>query len=218
MKTSNWFKKNWLVITLMVLPVLITLILWDKIPDEVPVHWNLKGEVDGYATKAFGMFLLPATMLFLNIIFWIIPMIDPKKNIEAFRDTLYRLQVALNIFMFGLALLILGVSLGFELNVGTFVIYGVLFLLGIIGNYMGKMRPNYFVGIRTPWTLESEEVWTKTHRMAGNLWVGTAAVLMLMKSMMSNELFYYFFIPGIIVMAVIPMVYSYKLFKELKDQ
>ena len=214
----NWFKSNWLVITLMIVPVLITLAVWDRIPDEVPVHWNIKGEVDNYEPKAFGMFILPITILITNIIFWIIPVIDPKKKIALFKETLYRLQVALNIFLFGLALLIIGVSLGLKLDVGTIVIYGVLFLLGIIGNYMSKMRPNYFIGIRTPWTLESEEVWMKTHRLAGNLWVGTSAILMMIKSMTSNDIFYYIFIPGIVIMSLIPIVYSYILFRQQNEE
>ena len=214
----NWFKSNWLVIALMLVPVLITVAVWDRIPDEVPVHWNIKGEVDNYEPKAFGMFILPITILITNIIFWIIPVIDPKKNVALFKETLYRLQVALNIFLFGLALLIIGVSLGLKLDVGTIVIYGVLFLLGIIGNYMSKMRPNYFIGIRTPWTLESEEVWMKTHRLAGNLWVGTSAVLMMIKSMTSNDIFYYIFIPGVVIMSLIPIVYSYILFRQQNEE
>ena len=218
MKTMNWFKSNWLVIALMLIPVLITLIVWDRIPEEVPVHWNIKGEVDNYASKEFGMFLLPISMLIMNIIFWIVPYIDPKKNVPLFKETLYRLQVAMNIFFFGLALLIIGVSLGFQLDVGTIVIYGVLFLLGILGNYMSKMRPNYFIGVRTPWTLESEEVWFKTHRLAGNLWVGTSAILMMIKSMMSSEMFFYVFIPGIVIMSLVPIVYSYIIFKQEKAE
>ncbi|MEL6675741.1 MAG: SdpI family protein [Bacteroidota bacterium] len=210
----NWLKRNGLILALMLVPALVILLLWDRFPAEVPIHWNLKGEIDGYAPKFPGLWYGPLAMLVINVIFWLIPVLDPKKNTDSFQKTLNRIQVIFNVFFVGIMIITAAVALGYEVAVDRWVINGVLLLFALLGNYMGKIRPNYFMGIRTPWTLESEDNWVKTHRMAAKLWVGGAIVLMIINMFVSPDIFWPIMMAGVLVMVLIPAGYSLYLYKN----
>ena len=108
------------------------------------------------------------------------------------------------------------VSLGYKLDVGMIVQLSVLGLFLLMGNQMGRIRPNYFVGIRTAWTLDNEEVWTKTHRLGGRIWVGTSLALIICVFIIPMKIFAILFFVAILLMAIIPIVYSYVIHKKIK--
>lgn len=139
-------------------------------PERIPMHWGLKGEVDRYGGRLEGLFALPALAVFVYLLMLFLPRIDPgRANYERFAGAYYALRVAvLLIFavLYGVThLIIRGVQIDMPKVVGLMV--GALFFL--LGNLLGKIRPNWFVGVRTPWTLSSKRSWTRTHRLAG--WV-----------------------------------------------
>jgi len=107
------------------------------------------------------------------------------------------------------------VSLGFHVNFVFLITFGVLLMFLILGNYMGKFSANYFIGIRTPWTLENEEVWNHTHRLTGKLWVGSSLIMLVVRLMVNNEVFFYIFIPYVLIIVIIPILYSYLYYKRL---
>jgi uncharacterized membrane protein len=141
---------------------------WSSAPERVPIHWNLLGEVDGYGSKAFGLLLLPAIAAGLYALLWFLPRIDPgRANLENSAKAYGAIRLSLMTFLTALHIVCVRAALGAQINMSLFMglSMGVLFV--VLGNYLGKLRPNWFAGIRTPWTLSSELSWTKTHRLAG---------------------------------------------------
>ena len=150
-------------------------------PERVPIHWNVAGEVDGWGSRWVGAFMLPAVIAGMYLLFLAIPYLDPKKDrYEQFRKVFHIFKGFIVVFMAVLFFITSFSALGYNINVGLWVpgLVGLLFIL--LGNYMGKIKPNWFMGIRTPWTLSSEEVWNKTHRFGGKVFVLSGLVFMAM--------------------------------------
>ncbi len=188
-------------------------------PEQVPVHWNMAGEVDNYGSRAMGAFLFPAIIFFMYLMFLLIPLLDPKKQrYEQFRKVYHIFKNFLLLFMLFIYFAVGLSGMGFNISISTWVPFfvGVLFI--IIGNYMGKIKPNWFMGIRTPWTLSSEEVWNKTHRLGGKAFI-VAGILMALMNLFPVSAKPFVFTIILIIAALLPIVYSYFLFaKEQKDK
>ena len=150
------------------------------------------------------------------IIFFVIPFIDPKQKLQNIGNKLNNLRMILTLFMSGLALFILYSVEQKNSKPGfVFAIIGLLF--AFLGNYFKTIKPNYFIGIRTPWTLENEEVWKKTHLMGGKLWF-IGGLLMALTFVLPNEMQLYTFLGITAVISIVPIVYSYLEFKKIKNQ
>jgi uncharacterized membrane protein len=146
--------------------------LWSTAPESIPVHWNLQGDVDRYGGKFEGLMLLPLIAVGISLLLRFIPAMDPKKeNFAQFGKVYSIIRVAVTLLMAVIHVAILGTVLGFTIDMGLAVSLGVGSLLIVLGNFMGKIRPNWFVGVRTPWTLSSKKSWVKTHRMSGWLFI-----------------------------------------------
>jgi uncharacterized membrane protein len=150
-------------------------------PEQVPVHWNYAGEADNWASRGWGAFLFPVIAVLSYLLFLFLPYLDPKKErYSEFRKP-YHIFKGVFIVSFFAIYLIAGLSgLGYEVAVDFWIpaIVGLLFI--VIGNYFGKIKSNWFMGIRTPWTLSSEEVWNKTHRFGGKMFMFAGLIMMLM--------------------------------------
>ncbi len=194
------------------LPVLYLLFNWSSVPEKVPIHFELNGDPNDYGSKLIYVFL-PLGIYFLMLI---LPMIDPRKsNYEIFSLTYYKLRIVLGLF-FGLidTVIIYNVLHGSE-KLGLFVPIFVFLLLTLLGNYMGNVRQNYFIGIKVPWTLNNAEVWTRTHRMAGRLWFwgGIAGVFALI--IFKDPFFVLLPILGILIL--VPIIYSYIIYQKIEN-
>ena len=210
-------KKNLpkLIITSLVtlIPVVVGLILWDKLPDQVPVHWNVNGEVDDYATKTQAVFAMPLVLVAFQWICVLGTSLDPKKqnvNDKMFTLVLWIIPVIsllCNSMVYATAL---GHKISVEIIMPLFM--GALFV--VIGNYLPKCKQSYTVGIKLPWTLDDEENWNKTHRLAGFLWVISGIVIMATAFLGVFWIFFVLLIP----MVIIPFVYSYILYKKNKNK
>lgn len=211
---KDFLKRNWIAGVLILLPLVLMVIFWNDIPDTIPIHWNLEGEVDGYGSK-ISLLLFPGISAFTIALLAIVPVIDPKQKVEQSGKILDIIGMVLAGFMLLAFLGSLSVSLGYVVDVSSIVMYGVLVLLMVLGNYFGKLRPNYFVGIRTPWTLENETVWKKTHRLGGVIWVVGSLIMILVKLFTPNEIFFYVFVIFILVISLVPILYSYLTFRKL---
>ena len=146
--------------------------LWPIAPAQIPVHWNLAGQVDRFGGKIEGLLLLPLVAVAIYLLMLLLPRIDPKReNYKTFAAvyTLIRLSITLMLaFIYGCMLL---TAFGYDVDTGLLVPLAVGLMLCVLGNVMGKIRPNWFVGVRTPWTLSSRDSWNKTHRLGGRLFV-----------------------------------------------
>ncbi len=143
----------------------------------MPSHWNLHGQVDAYGSRVWAALGVPLVAAALYVLMLLTPLVDPRRENYARFAGAYRLvRLSLVAFLVGVHAIVLSAGLGRPVNVALAVQVGVSLLLVLIGNVMGQLRHNYFVGIRTPWTLASEGVWTKTHRAAGRLWVAAGLI------------------------------------------
>ncbi|HBV02317.1 MAG TPA: hypothetical protein DEB69_02735 [Candidatus Komeilibacteria bacterium] len=185
-------------------------------PETVPVHWNIAGEVDRYGSRFEGAFILPIVVTAMYLLFLFIPLIDPKKEkYQQFQNVYHIFRYILILIMWVIYLIASFNGLGYNIRVEIWIplTIGVLFL--ILGNYMGKIKPNWFMGIRTPWTLSNDEVWNKTHRLGGKLFMLMGLLLMLSPVLPWQSLTLTLIIP-VSIIALVPVVYSYLLYRKIK--
>jgi uncharacterized membrane protein len=175
----NW-RKEIIGLTLLLVMFVTSAVTWPLAPERIPIHWNFAGEIDGYGSKGFGLLILPITAVVLFAFLIFIPRIDSRRaNFERF-ESIYRiLRNTLMALMAGINVLVALSARGIAIDVGTILILLVGLSAMVIGNYLGKIRPNGIVGIRTPWTLASNESWNKTHQLGGKLFVGIGLALII---------------------------------------
>lgn len=207
--------KGTLIVTSLVIliPIAIGLLIWNKLPDQIPTHWNIDGEVDSWSSKAFAVFGLPCILLVLH---WLCVI---ASNLDR-RSTEYP-PVMVNLVLWicpaiGLLVntLIYTQALGYSLDVEVIMplFMGLMFL--IVGNYLPKCRQSTTLGIKLPWTLNNEENWNKTHRVGGKVWVGCGIVILATAFMGS----FWILLGVLLVMVIVPTVYSYQLHLKQKNQ
>ena len=164
--------------------ILVTMIasiyFYFNLPDRIPVHWNFAGGVDRYGSGKTQSILFPIMIIGMYLLFLFLPYIDPKK--ERYEQFTKTYNIFRYIILFVLVLIYFAASLsglGYNLRIDLLVpaLIGLMFIA--MGNYMGKIKSNWFVGIRTPWTLSSEEVWNKTHRFGGKVFMLAGALIFL---------------------------------------
>jgi len=199
---------------LILLVILAGVILWSRLPDPIASHWNEADQVDGYMGKLWGTFMVPAMMIGLTLLFLAIPLIDPlKKNIAEFRGWFNIIVVMFNLFMAFVHGLMLAWNLGhtgLRMSVAMVPAIGLLFIL--IGLFMRKAKRNYFIGIRTPWTLANDTVWEKTHKLGGKLYI-TAGILTML-SLLFPEKAIVILMVSILGASFISIFYSYLVFRQ----
>ncbi len=184
------------------------------LPDPMPTHWNAAGHVDGWMPKFWGSFLFPLVMAVLWLMFLVLPKISPRGfEMEPFLRAWGVLKVTILALVLFIGVLVLRASKsGGELSqTAIFCSLGVLFV--VIGNVLGKVTRNFFVGIRTPWTLASEEVWYRTHRLAGKLFVA-AGLFVAATAFLGLRLWPIMISIGLA--ALVPVVYSYVIYRKLE--
>lgn len=195
------------VITL--LPILAGVILWDKLPENVPTHFGINGETDGFSSKAFAVFALPFFLLAVHWVCTFVTSVDPKsKNIDGKPLMLVfwicpTLSLLVSTLVYATAM-----DIKLDINMIMSLFFGVLFI--IIGNYLPKCKQNYSLGIKIPWTLNSEENWNYTHRISGKLWVAGGIIIIFTSILRVIWIF-----PAItLTMVIVPVILSYLYHKK----
>ncbi len=210
------FKKEIPFLAIALIPFVYLIYIWNRLPEKVPMHWNGAGEIDRYGDKKELVAMLFMLVGISYFVFLIIPYADPKQKLQNMGNKLNIIRMILAIFMSTLAVYILYNTQQKSSNPGfVFAIIGLLF--AFLGNYFKTIKPNYFIGIKTPWTLENEEVWKKTHLMGGKLWF-VGGLLMALTFVLPNEFQFYTFMGIVAIITIIPIVYSYLEFKKIKNQ
>lgn len=153
---------------------IITTVVISQLPDQIPIHWNLQGEVDQYGSKWFGTLLVPSIMIGVLVLAVILPSLSPKQfTVESFSGA-YSVGMLLALGCVGyVQLVLLWGAMAPQTNIGRALLAGISLFWALIGTVLGKLRRNFWMGIRTPWTLASDRVWNETHRMAGKLFMFT---------------------------------------------
>src|SRR5215469_6882231 len=191
-----------------------TVAAYPHLPGTVPVHWNAHGQIDGWAPK-WTLFLWgPGVMTFMVALFAALPWLSPKKfEVDSFRSTYLYIMIILVVMAAYIQVLMILAALNVALDTSRAVVGGVCLLIALLGNVMGKVRRNFYLGIRTPWTIASERVWNKTHRLAAKIsfaagWLGLLEVLLGAP--------FWLPIATILTAPLIPAIYSLVYYKQLE--
>lgn len=198
---------------------LASLAVYPSLPQKVPIHWNIRGEVDGYGDKSIAAFVTPAAMLGLLALFQVLPWLSPRQfSLDTFRGT-YGFLVSLIMVLFTyIHGLMLWAAYGGKLDLNRALGGGLCLFFALIGNVLGKVRRNFFVGVRTPWTLASERVWIDTHRLAARLFVAAGIVGLLLCLVIGGPAAFIATVGLILLAAFIPAIYSLVHYKRLDRQ
>ena len=193
---------------------LFSLAVYPLLPERIPVHWGLSGDVDGWTAKWPGAFMAPALALGIWLLLQVLPKVDPRRrNYERFQET-YWVLVNVIIGFIGLVhVLSLGTALGWPIAVPRVILVLVGLLFVALGNYLPRLRPNWWMGIRTPWTLENDRVWRDTHRLGGKTFV-VAGLLMMIAAFLPPALALAAMVGAMLLGAGVPLVYSYVLWRR----
>jgi len=206
-------KTEALPIIMVILSIISSFYFYANFPEQIATHWNFEGQVDGYSSKAIGAFLFPLIIFGIYLMFLVLPYIDPRKErYNQFIKTYYIFKNVIIGFMFIIYITTGLANLGYPIDIGIVVpiLVGILFI--VIGNYMGKIKYNWFMGIKTPWTLSSENVWNKTHRVGGWLFIALG-IIMLVMPILPKTIIAPIFFTGIIITVVGSFLYSYFLYR-----
>jgi uncharacterized membrane protein len=192
--------------------------LYPSLPDQIPTHWNIRGEVDGYGGK-WTLFLFPVMMAGMLVLFYFLPALSPKHfEVDPFRSTyLYIMVLCTGLFgyMHGAILYVVHQTVAKEatIDLGRAFMAGMFLFFGLMGNVIGKVRKNFYIGVRVPWTLASDRVWNDTHRLAAWIWVAAGLIGFVM-IVLGAPILAAFAVLG--SSALIPIIYSFVHYKSLE--
>lgn len=194
---------------IILIPVLVGLMLWNRLPDRIATHWNAEGIADGFSSKPVAVFALPAVLLAVHWLCVAVTGADPKaKNIDSKPVMLVMwISPVLSLILMSISY---ATALGYNVSVEMIMplLLGIMFIA--IGNYLPKCKQNYTIGIKVPWTLNDEDNWNKTHRFAGIIWVIGGVIIMATAFLGS----FVVFMPVMLIMTIAPMVYSYLYYRK----
>lgn len=198
---------------LIVLAAIVGLLLSSQLPDPTPSHWNAAGQVDGYMSKFWGVWLMPLMTLGISLLLAAVPAIDPlRANIAQFRDLYNAFIVGFVVYMLYVYGLTLAASLGWQFNMSTMMLPAMGLLFIGISFLIKNARRNFFIGIRTPWTLSSDSVWEKTHQLGAKMFLGSGVIVLISTFLGENGI--WLMMAALLVAAFVPIVYSYILWRQ----
>jgi len=195
-------------LSIIVLSFIIAVCSYPYMPEKMAIHWNAKGNVDSYGSRFEGLFFLPFLLAGLFLLFMAIPKIDPMKyNIEDFRKYYDNFIVLFFIFLLSVYLWSILWNFGVEIRINAVIPVGVGILFFYIGILLENAKRNWFIGIRTPWTLSSEDVWNRTHKIGGKLFKVLGLVVIF--GIFFQKYVLFFFLVPLLLVAGYLVVYSY---------
>ena len=206
-------KLNWLEGAFLIAPLLALAALWKDLPARVPVHWNLQGQIDAWSSKP-SLILMPLVSFVTIVLLHFLPRLDPKLRRSPgghghMQNAMAMLRLALAAFFAAIFAMQVATALGHALPAGRIVPSSILLLLAIFGNYSANLRPNYFAGIRTPWTLENPATWRATHRLGGRLLFFGSITLLALQFLVSERVFFILFMTSVGLLVVWAFWYSW---------
>ena len=213
---DKFFRKIvWLVI---ILPAVYLAIVWNKLPEKVAMHFDLKGNVDRFGSKN-ELIIMSSVMIFMNVVVYLILTniyrIDPKRYAAENKNRLYRIGFVVSVFISAVLCLIIYSSIHGDTKFSTrLILAGAGLLFAFIGNYMHNIKPNYFAGFRLPWTLENEDNWKATHLMASKIWFAGGILIAILALFIKPIIMFFVMLGIVLIMVVIPAIYSYRFYKK----
>ena len=203
------------VLLLLVAALVAGFLLWNRLPDQMASHWGVNDQVNGYISRFWGVFLLPLITLGMFLLFLVVPAIDPlKANIAQFRSAFNLFIVLMVVFMLYLYSLTLAWNLGYtSLKMSAAILPAIGLLFIFLGFMMRQAKRNFFIGIRTPWTLSSDTVWNETHRLGAVLFM-ISGVLAFIGGFFGGTVAFWLMFAPLIGSTIFLLVYSYLLYQR----
>lgn len=193
------------------------IIIYPSVPEKMASHWDIRGNVNGYMPKAVGLFISPVIMFIMSLVFIAIPKIAPsKENINKFIESYYWFAILIMFFLIAVFVYVVLWNTGVKVKINIFLAPAFSALVFFMGVLLGNTKRNYFIGIRTAWTLSSDEAWDKTHRFAGLL-MKIFSPLCLAGVFFEKGAFFILLI-AIILPLIIASIYSYSIWKDWPKQ
>lgn len=209
-------KREWPLLLILVIPFIVGVILYPYLPDQIPIHWNVHGEVDDYGPKLIGTFGIPLLNAGMYVLFIVLPKIDPRRdNYLKFSNAYMVIRYTFHIFFVLIFAITITASLEYQVQVGKWITAAAAVMFIIFGYNMRNVRHNYFVGFRYPWTLASEEVWIKTHKLGAYLMVAGGLVALLGAIFTDGYVMFIFLMAGILIPTIVTAVYSYITYRNI---
>jgi len=188
--------------------------MYAGLPDPIPTHWDAEGRANGYMTRTWGVVTLLIVPAFLFVVFKLIPAISPRGfRTDSFAGVVNIMMTVSVLFACVIGVVVIEVAAGAPFDISSFVLIAVGVLFAVLGSLLGKVRKNFFIGIRTPWTLASDEVWVKTHRVGSWCFV-LAGIVMMVFGFVAPASTWFIWI--VLVLALIPVVYSYVAYRRIE--
>ena len=204
-------------IIIIIFSFLIGIYSYGYFPDKIASHWGSNGQVNGYMSKFWGIFLVPIISIAMLLLFYFLPKLDPlKKNYKKFKIHYDLFILILIIFMFYIYLLTIIWNFGIKFNMNLAIIPAIGFLFIYIGIILGKLKRNWFIGIRTPWTISNDKVWDKTHKLGSKLFI-ISGIITLLGIFFPSYMIWFMLVP-ILVSSIWLVIYSYLEFKKIKNK
>lgn len=211
----NRFLKELLLWVMMAVPFVYLSMIWKELPAQVATHFDIAGNPNDWTEKSNMPYMIGAITIGTYLLMLAIPYFDPKKKIEQMGEKYYSLRLIMTLFMSVIGFYLLYVSSKNVINPNLLIAFVGAFY-AVLGNYLQTVKPNYFIGIRTPWSLENEETWRKTHRLGGKLWlVGGLTAMILAFIIKNNTALAITFGTVTAIVAIVPIVYSYLEFRKI---
>ena len=216
---TRYFK--YIIWPLAVVPLIYLFGIWKELPEEMAIHFDLKGNPDRYGNKS-ELLVMVAVLSAMSIAIYFglanIYKIDPKKYAADNKDRLQRMGFAIAVFIIALSCFIIYSTSSGTMEIGMrYVFAGVGLLFCLIGNYMHTIKPNYFAGMRLPWTLNNEDNWRRTHLLAGKLWFVGGLVIAILCLVVPDSVAIVLFFISTIILILVPVIYSYRLYRKNKQ-
>lgn len=213
-KNNKWKLIIASVVTL--LPMVAGLILWNRLPESLPVHWGFNGEIDGYGSKGMTVFFLP---IFLLFIFWVCTFADKfdKRNENRNKKLQGVVLFIIPLLSCVCSFVTYATALGYNVKAANIIVFVMGFVFVLIGNYMPKCTQSRTLGIKIKWTLENEENWNATHRFSGKIYLICGAVTMIAALFLKKTLAFVF-LPILFLNVLLPVIYSYVFYKKHKGE
>lgn len=211
---NKYFKESILWV-LILIPFVYLSTIWNELPQIIPSHFDFGGNPNGWSDKNGLITLIASLEIGTYLLMLFIPAFDPKKKIQQMGEKYFSLRLLMTFFMSAISIYILYSGNGHKINPGVLIA-----LIGgfdaVFGNYLQTVKPNYFIGIRTPWTLENEQTWRNTNRMAGRLWMAGGLFIIVMALAVNNNVALgILFAIVTVIIVLVPIIYSYIQFKKI---
>jgi uncharacterized membrane protein len=207
-------RSRWFGIVVAVVTVAMSAWAFPRLPPTMVTHWSLDGTPNGYSSRLVAVSIIPIILLFMTVLFNLLPKVDPRgENYGKFLSSYWLIANAVIVFLLVAHALVLASGLGVDVKIDRLMPLGVGLLFVFLGNYLTRVEPNWFIGIRTPWTLSSDSVWRRTHRTGGWLMV-IGGLVLAASAFVPRSAFLVLFVVTIVIVAVIPIVQSYVLWKR----